>query len=172
MKNDSIKINSLSSDLNEIDKEQTKRNKSSKVIKSSNLNFKKTQSSELNKSIKNNKNSGNIRNKTDKSFFKNSQIIKRMEAHDYENKIQELLELLELQESKINIEYDKKLKLLNKLNNISNDNNKFKNEVDNLNNDRLEQAKEIINLSHRLLDTNNKVKHVRKILNYYKLTLI
>ena len=103
---------------------------------------------------------------------KNSQrdLISRMDAHQYEQKIQELLELVEVYENKLENQHEQKLKITNKLKEVEQDNFKYQNKIQNLNDDKLKQGKEIIDLSHKLLDINNKYQshseHARNKLDY------
>lgn len=99
-------------------------------------------------------------NFTGKNSASDKANIKRMDAHQYEDKIQDLLELLEVQENKINEEYDKKVKLLHKLNDISQNNVQFQEQIENLNDNKLKQAEEIAALSQKLFDLNSKHEFV------------
>jgi hypothetical protein len=88
------------------------------------------------------------------------QVTPRMDALQYEHKIQELLELVEIQESKINSQHEQKLKLTNKLREVENDNLKHQNKIGKLNEDRLNQGREIVDLSQKVLDMNSKYQVV------------
>lgn len=88
------------------------------------------------------------------------QTTSRMDALQYEHKIQELLELVEIQESKINSQHEQKLKLTNKLREIENDNLKHQNKIGKLNEERLNQGREIVDLSQKVLDMNSKYQVV------------
>jgi len=86
--------------------------------------------------------------------------ISRLDAHGYEHKIQDLLELVEIQENKINNQHENKMKLVSKLKEVEDDNIKYQGKINKLNDDRLNQGKEIVDLSQKLLDVNNKYQVV------------
>lgn len=86
--------------------------------------------------------------------------ISRLSAHQYEHKIQDLLELVEVQENKMNTQQENKYKLLNKLKDTDEERNNMYDKINNLNKQKLNQGKEIIDLSHKLIEYDNKYKSV------------
>lgn len=104
--------------------------------------------------------SSSLRNNemTPKSNFNTG--LSRLSAHQYEHKIQDLLELVEVQENKMNNQQENKYKLLNKLKDTDEERNHMYSKINDLNHEKLRQGKEIIDLSHRLIEYDNKYKSV------------
>ena len=84
--------------------------------------------------------------------------LTRLNAQEYELKIQELLEIVDIQERKIKEDNEKRAKLLHKIKEDEIEKENFEQKVDFLNNDRLDQTKDIVSLNEKLLELNKKSK--------------
>lgn len=89
-----------------------------------------------------------------------AQPIARFDAHQYESKIQELLELIDIQEQKLKLQDEQKYKLLNKLKDVEKENRDKHAKIEELLGDRNQKSNEILELNTRLLDLNTKSKFV------------
>lgn len=90
--------------------------------------------------------------------IKKKQAIRRADAHDYEKKIQELCEKIEILEKKLKTTNDQKYKILTQMKDLEEDNEKYRQQIarqaENLS--KQEQEMEKINNEMKNLSNTNK----------------